>query len=215
VDLLSLDQAASSLGVTRRRVQALVERGQLKAQRVAGIWLVEAADVHQRRRSSAKRGRPVKASTAWRLISENVMPIDPSAQDTFRRQVLTRAEHREGYVHPSIIADLRLKTTLVFGGREAADDAGLPVGLLNDDLEVYLTDADFDALVAEHVVKFGAARPNLHLHVVADDAWPFLAHQRFVSLLVAWLDLADRGDRAERLIREQLLRGDRDRRSDH
>ena len=204
VNFLSLDEAALSLGVTRRRVQALVERGQLPAQRVGGIWLVEAADVYQRRRSAAKRGRPLKAATAWSLLAEKVLPIDVSAQDEFRRLVLPRAEHRDAYVHPSVIPELRLAEKLVIGGRDAADEAGLPVGLLTDDLDLYLGAGDLDALLVEHVVSFEATKPNLHLHVVPEAAWPFGVNQRFVPLLVAWLDLADRGERAERLIREHL-----------
>lgn len=210
MNYLSLEEAASSLGVTRRRVQALVERGQLPAQRVGGIWLLEAADVHQRRRLVAKRGRPVKAATAWNLLAEKSLPSDSLAQDEFRRFVLPRADHRNGYVHPSVIPELRHEENFVLGGRDAADDAGLPVGLLNEELDIYLRVSDLDVLLVEHVVNFGAAKPNLHLHVVPETAWPFRVNQRFVPLLAAWLDLADRGDRAERLLREHLLRGRRD-----
>jgi excisionase family DNA binding protein len=210
VNFLSLDETAMSLGVTRRRVQALVQRGQLPAQRVGGIWLVDAADVHQRSRSAGKRGRPLKAATAWSLLGERVLPFYVSAQDEFRRLVLPRAEHRNAYVHPSVIPELRLTNTIVKGGRDAADEAGLPVGLLADDLDIYVGASDLDALLIEHVVNFEATKPNLHLHVVPEGSWPFGVNERFAPLLVAWLDLADRGDRAERLIREHLLREKRD-----
>jgi excisionase family DNA binding protein len=209
VDLLSLDDVAQSLGISRRRVQALVERGQLPASRVGRVWLVEAADVRQRSRSTAKRGRPVKASTALTMLAEKVLPKKDSAQDAFRRLVLPRAEHREGYVHPSVVSQLRRGEQFVLGGRDAADEAGLPVGPAVDELDIYLRGTAFDALLVEHVVSFEAAKPNLHLHIVPDEAWPFQPFQRVVPLLVSWLDLADRGDRAERLVREQLLRGQR------
>ena len=156
-----------------------------------------------------KRGRPVKASTAWTMLAGKLLPQEDSIQDAFRRLVLPRAEHREGYVHPSVPSELRQREQFVLGGRDAADEAGIPVGLAVDELDIYLRAKAFDALLVEHVVSFEAAKPNLHLHVVPDDAWPFQPSQRVVPLLVSWLDLADRGDRAERLVREELLRGQR------
>ncbi len=61
-----------------------------------------------------------------------------------RRRVLTRAEHRDVYIHPSLIADVRNNERHVLGGRDAADAAGLPVGISDDDLDVYLRAADLD-----------------------------------------------------------------------
>lgn len=206
MEFLSLDEAAQALNVTRRRAQALVEKGQLRAHRVGGRWIIEAADVHQRRRTVARRGRPLNASTAWNQLEHTTLPSDDNEQDALRRLVLTRAEHRNGYIHPSLIADVRSNERHVLGGRDAADAAGLPVGINDDDLDVYLRAADLDELTNAHVIRFDAAKANLHLHVVPAGVWPFTVDQRFTSLLVAWLDLADRGDRAERLVREQLLR---------
>ncbi len=207
MEYLSLDEAAQALDVTRRRAQALVEKGQLRAHRVGGRWLVEAGDVYQRRRMVARRGRPLNASTAWNQLEHATLPRDDNEQDAFRRLVLTRAEYRDAYIHPSLVADVRRNERHVLGGRDAADAAGLPVGTTDDDLDVYLRTADLDELTTTHVVRFDATKANLHLHIVPAGAWPFTADQRFTPLLVAWLDLADRGDRAERLVREQLLRG--------
>ena len=202
-----MEEAAQALDVTRRRAQALIEKGQLRAHRVGGRWLVEAADVHQRRRTVARRGRPLNASTAWNMLEHATLPRDEDEQDAFRRLVLPRAEHRDAYIHPSLIADVRQNEPHVLGGRDAADYAGLPVGTSDDDLDVYLRASDFDELTNTHVVRFDATKPNVHLHIVPAGAWPFTIDQHVVPLLVAWLDPADRGDRAERLVREQLLRG--------
>jgi excisionase family DNA binding protein len=206
VEFLSLDETAQALNVTRRRAQALVEKGQLRAHRVGGRWLIEAADVYQRRRSVARRGRPLKASTAWTQLEHATLPRVDSEQDSFRRLLLPRAEHRNAYVHPSLIPEVRRDDRHVLGGRDAADAAGLPVGLSDEDLDVYLRAAHLEELANTHVVRFEVAKANLHLHVVPADAWPFTVDQRYTSLLVAWLDLADRGDRGERVVREQLLR---------
>ena len=206
MQFLSLDEAAQALNVTRRRAQALVEKGQLRAHRVGGRWLVQADDVYQRRRMVARRGRPLNASTAWKQLEHATLARDDNEQDAFRRLLLTRAAHRDGYVHPSLIAEVRSNERHVLGGRDAADAAGLPVGISDDDLDVYLRAADLEELANAHVIRFDAAKANLHLHVVPAGTWPFTVDQRFAPLLVAWLDLADRGDRAERLVREQLLR---------
>ena len=206
MDLLSLDEVAERLSVSRRRVQALVHAGQLPAQRIGGRWVVESDAVQQRRRSSAPRGRPVKPATAWRLLAERQLPASPVEQDRFRRLVHPRAEHRDALIHPSLLDGLRRDSRYVAGGRDAADAAGLPVGVIADSLDLYLRTSDLASLVDEHVVRFDASRPTVYLHAVPDDAWPFDPDQRFAPLLVAWLDLADRGDRAERLVRESLIR---------
>ena len=206
MEFLSLNEAAQALNVTPRRAQALVEKGQLRAHRVGGRWLIEVADIHQRRRTVARRGRPLKASTAWNRLEHATMPSDDNEQDSFRRLLLTRAEHRDAYIHPSLIAEVRSNERHVLGGRDAADAAGLPVGISDNDLDVYLRAEDLALLANAHVIRFDSTKANLHLHVVPASVWPFAVRQRFTPLLVAWLDLADRGDRAERLAREQLLR---------
>lgn len=81
------------------------------------------------------------------------MPRDDNEQDAFRRLVLTRAEHRDAYIHPSLIADIRHNERHVLGGRDAADYAGLPVGTSDDDLDVYLRASDFVELTNSHVVR--------------------------------------------------------------
>ena len=115
MEFLSLEEAAQALNVTRRRAQALVEKGQLRAHRVGGRWLIEAADVYQRRRTAARRGRPLKASTAWNQLERATLPRNDNEQDTFRRLVLTRAEHRDAYIHPSLITDVRSNERHVLG----------------------------------------------------------------------------------------------------
>jgi excisionase family DNA binding protein len=205
VEYLSLDEVAQKLHLSRRRIQALVERGQLPAHRVGGRWLVEATQVNQRRRVAARRGRPLTSSTAWQLLTNATMPDIEAKQDAFRRLVHTRAEHREGYVHPSALEELRKNSHYIHGGRAAAADAGLPVGE-GETIDLYLQPQDINVILDEHIVRFDSNKPNLYLHIVNPDSWPFTPEQRFTPLLVAWLDLADRGDRAERLVREQLSR---------
>lgn len=206
MDFVSLSDAAEMLRVSRRRVQALVERGQLRAQLVGGRWLVDAQDVRQRGRETEVRGRPITQATAWKLIGEiSALPSKAAARDELRRRLRPRAEHRDVSVHTSVLSKLRRSDVVRPGGRDAADQAGVPVGLLDDELDLYLRAADERRLLDDHVVRLDAARPNLHLHVLKDGTWP-ASLEGPVGLIVAWLDLADRGDRAERLVREHLAR---------
>ena len=61
--MITTEEAALRLGVTRRRVQELVRVGVLPARKVSGIWLVDEASVDDRSRSVSKRGgRPSRGT---------------------------------------------------------------------------------------------------------------------------------------------------------
>lgn len=60
----SAGEAAKILGVSHRRVTQLIESGQLEAEKVGGVWLVDDASVAARAaRGRSKGGRPRKGST--------------------------------------------------------------------------------------------------------------------------------------------------------
>lgn len=105
---------------------------------------------------------------------------------------------------PALIADVRHNERHVLGRRDAADAAGLPVGRTGYDLDVYLRAADLDELTDAHLVRFDATKPNLHRHIVPARASPFTVNQRFTPLLVDWLELGDRNDRAAPLVRRTI-----------
>jgi len=56
--LLSTDEAAAKLGVSRRRIQRLIEKERLPAQKIGRSYVVQAADLEQFERRPA--GRPRK-----------------------------------------------------------------------------------------------------------------------------------------------------------
>lgn len=58
-DLLTVDQAAGELGVTSRRVRALIADERLPAQKVGRDWLIRSKDLDKVR--DRKPGRPPKA----------------------------------------------------------------------------------------------------------------------------------------------------------
>jgi excisionase family DNA binding protein len=56
-------EAADSLGISPRRVVALIQSGSIKAEKVGGIWLIDEFDLEHRQRTVQKSGgRPRKGS---------------------------------------------------------------------------------------------------------------------------------------------------------
>ena len=61
--MLTTKQAADRLGVSERRIQALVKSGVLEARKLSGVWAISEASVEHRRASVNKAGgRPRKGS---------------------------------------------------------------------------------------------------------------------------------------------------------
>lgn len=77
VAMVSTSDAAKLLGVSPRRVRALIEAGDLKAQRVGRAWLVDEASVRSRANSVVASGRPkdgerdASAITSFILMNRN------------------------------------------------------------------------------------------------------------------------------------------------
>ena len=60
---ISTAEAAARLGVSVRRVQSLISAGQLEAQKVSGVWLVDEESVNKRMRTVSKTGgRPARGA---------------------------------------------------------------------------------------------------------------------------------------------------------
>ena len=63
-DMYTTEQAAAILGISARRVRALVKEGRLSAQKAGRDWLIDEHEVEQRNRTGAKPGRPRQDSQA-------------------------------------------------------------------------------------------------------------------------------------------------------
>lgn len=205
-NVLSLEQAAHQLGVSRRRVDAMVLGGRLSAQRVGRQWVVSPEAVRRAAGLRSVGGRPVGPKRAWALIEglPDGVVGGRSGLDRLRRKVRPRADHAMVYVHPGAMA--RLLGGGVLGGLDAAAAIGAPVdvGTVHD---VYLK-----ASRASELLKAVGARPtedgaNVYVHVVDDEAWPFTEGHRAAAPWVGWLDLADREDRAADAVLDRLVGG--------
>lgn len=206
-NLLSLRQAARQLGVSRRRAEAMVLSRQLPAERVGRQWVVTPDAARRAARLRPAGGRPVAPRKAWALVDGGLTAGAASGRnelDRLRRKVRPRAGHAAVSVHPGAVAGLLHHGVL--GGLDAASAAGTPVetGTVHD---VYLR-----ASLAPGRLEAAGARPasdaaNVHVRVVADGAWPFAAGLRTAGLWSAWLDLADREDRAADTVLDRLVGG--------
>jgi excisionase family DNA binding protein len=204
---LTLQEAASLLGVSRRRVEAMVERGQLPAQRLGRQWVISAPALRSVLNTrTPSRGRPISPRTAWRLIE--ALPKDPSSLrspgglDSARRRLRKRARHVDVYVHPTLVEELVGDKRIVLSGRRAAAAANAPLDD-NDEVDIYVMESEAHDLMAG-MAALESEDANVHLHVVADEVWPFSPGDQYTDPWVAWLDLADRQDRAADVVLDQL-----------
>jgi excisionase family DNA binding protein len=59
--LLTTQQVADALGVTQRRIRALIAAGRLRAHQVGRTWVIRPSSVAALRRMGRRPGRPPKA----------------------------------------------------------------------------------------------------------------------------------------------------------
>ena len=62
---LSVSDAAEVLSLSHRRVRSMLESGELRGQKMGGVWFVDPLDVRRRGAFERMPGRPLSASNAW------------------------------------------------------------------------------------------------------------------------------------------------------
>jgi len=205
--LLSLNEAAAQLDVSRRRVEELVRSNTLHAVRIGNQWVVTIEDVralaHNRWRVA---GRPLSQNSAWRMIQSleaGKTHCSAAALDRQRRRLRARAHHLEAYAHPGLLDKIRSDRRVVLGGRDAALSYGAPADQL-ESVDLYVSDSNSKKLLKDYAIRINQGIANVHLHAIEDATWPFVASQQFVGLWVSWLDLADAQDRASTLVLDRI-----------
>jgi len=217
----SVREAAGALGVSDRRIRAMIREEILPGRRSGGRWLVRRVGVELRKRRGGKPGRPLSHRNAWALVSKlsgNGWPA-LSAWDRSRLerklergsllsladQLGRRAEPRLFRADSRVLDDIRSDPALVRSGVSAAREYGLDVrapGIV----EAYAQRDYVDQLVYRYSLQpADVVDANVVLHVVngpvprsADDVAPLAA--------VA-LDLIESGDaRSQRAGRELARR---------
>jgi excisionase family DNA binding protein len=218
--LVSVTEAAKSLGVSGERVRQLIHDGALDAHQVGGRWLVDQRSVARRAAADPRAGRPFSPAAAWALLalaSNRDAGWVPEAEVRRLREILVhrgieavhhqlrnRAEVHGWYVHPALLDDLLGEAGVVVGGPSAS-------GTLRSSgpVEVYLSPAAVNRLVARYRPDQESSDPNLIVRLVRGP-WPFAPDERRAWPALAAADLLDHPDdvRARQAARE-LLAGSR------
>ncbi len=204
----TVTEAAAELGLTEGRVRRLIEARLLDADKVAGRWLLTADSVHARKNTQRRRGRPMSVNALWRLLHGGVIArllvdSDEPARHNIRVQLVHRAAVEDVYVLPKLVD--RIAPLIAPGGRALAEQNGVPAG--TDPrwlLDAYVLASEVLALRRSKIISGVKGQPNVRLRIVDDSdvSWNFA---RAFELLIAWLDLADDGDRAADITLNELL----------
>ncbi len=219
MDVMNVARAADVLDVSPRRVRQLLESGQLAGQQLGRSWVIDRGDIDRLRRNGA--GRPWSASSAWavlELAAGHEPELSPVERSRARRrladhglgglveQLRARADRREVYAHPSVLGRVALDDRAVRGGVSAAHEYHADL-IVQDAAEVYVRAGDVVNLVDSYALDEDVDRPNVILHVVDDEAWPFDNSRQVASWPVVAVDLLDANDeRSQRAGRELIER---------
>ncbi len=206
---MTLEEAARDLGLSRIRTQKLVEQGLLPAEQAGGRWFVDARDLERRRLVAEPRGRPLSDKGTWNLIASGPLGGEDEQRDAMRRRLRRRAAHVDAYLLPELLEKLVVDDAVLLGGRYAAEAEGMAVSGEPDGAQLYMAASTLEQFEAWGWLRrrAGIGEWNTIVHVVDDDLWDHVrASWPKVRLTLAWLDLADVGDRAARLVAEELWR---------
>lgn len=217
MDVLSVAGAADVLDVSPRRVRQLLESGQLAGEQLGRSWVIDRGDVDRLRRSGA--GRPWSASSAWavlELAAGRKPELSPVERSRARRrladhglaglvvQLRARADRHEAYAHPSALDRISGDDRVIRGGISAAQVYRVDL-IVRDAAEVYVRAGDLAELADSYALDGSADRPNVILHVVDDEAWPFDDDEQVAPWPVVAIDLLDADDERSRRAGRELI----------
>ncbi|MCA4134857.1 helix-turn-helix domain-containing protein [Arthrobacter sp. M4] len=164
--LISVKDAAGRLGVSERRVRAMIEDGGIRGQKVGGRWLVEAGDAAFR--VKALPIKPLSERASWLLIdslSDRSMQAEPverhRLKDRLGRLFLSedpvpllkawlrrRARRVEMHINPADLADFRNDRRIMLSG-VSHPDSGLLAG---NEAEAYVSDSAAAAVMNDFLL---------------------------------------------------------------
>jgi len=217
----SVGEASQALGVSDRRVRAMIKDGVLAGRRSGGRWLVRMNDVEERLRRRGRAGRPLSQRNAWALLSKlsgGEWPALPAwdrsrlQRKLAKRSLLSlaselrgRAEPRLFRADPRVLDRIRAEPAFVRSGVSAA--AEYDVDLRAPGVaEGYISRDQLDGLVYRYALRPAVvADANLVLHLF-DGSVPGTADGIAPVAAVA-LDLMESADaRSQRAGRELARR---------
>jgi excisionase family DNA binding protein len=217
VDDLSAAEAAQVLGISARRIRALLEGGHLPGRQVGGRWLLPSRAVERRREMPHEGGRPLSQASTWNILAvlsgaeDSLHDLPAPARSRARSRardlreadqiaskwpsaLANRAHSGRFYGHPSVLEDLLADPRVVRSGISAAMDynAGLVAA---GSAEGYVRSSDAESLRSDYALNpnVSPAQANVLLHVVRDEQatrWFFGCRVAPVAVVAA--DLAER-----------------------
>lgn len=209
---VGLREAAGRIGVSQRRVRAMIAAGQLDAEKAQGRWLIEQESLDRLAHSSRRAGPPWSPVLAWAYLLYR--DGDPHALDGLSRVSRHRVTRRAGALlgldelaalaarraeswrcraHPSVIDELLEAGTV--SGLSAAGALGVGLGVRpGEHADVYLPESRAQQLVDELALSPArGADVNAIVRSVPESAWR-LDHRDVAPLLAVALDLAEHAD---------------------
>lgn len=207
---IPISEAASILKVHPSRVRAMVNVGQLDAEKLAGRWFVERSSLERRRFLDSPDGRPFSPINAWALLclaeGKGAEWVDKSARSRLRghlrrrswEELVPRLRSRARPVrlrgHPSALGRLANESGIILAGVSAASRYGIDIQP-SEELEVYVYQARAGELIQRYKLE-ASDRPNVVFRVVSDDVpadW-----QECLGGAVAAIDLVESPDARSR-----------------
>lgn len=219
---VGLREAADRVGVSQRRVRAMIAAGQLEAEKVQGRWLVDADSLERLAMTSRRDGPPWSPLSAWAYLLYR--DGDPHALDGLSRVSRHRVRQRAGRklglddlvalaarraepwrcrAHPSVVDEL--VGAGVASGLSAAEALGVGLGVrAGEHADVYLPRSRAQRLFDELALRLASgAQVNAVVRAVPESAWR-LAHRGMAPRLAVALDLVEYGDARSREAAEHL-----------
>lgn len=222
---MSVQEAATRLGVSADAVRKRIGTGRLAAQRRGREWWLDARAVDRMARQRAGQGRPLSPNMAWAILLL-ASGDDAGAARAVRNarywsrlhawlrshslaehssRLRARAETEDFDAHPSELARILDLPDVLATGISAGDAVGLVGG--GSAVEIYAPAGRREALIDEHVLEPGAG--PVRIRWVADEIWPLLDrdHDGRAPRAAVLLDLLDHDDpRARREAARALAR---------
>lgn len=180
---IPVSEASEILEVHPSRVRAMVNAGQLNAEKIAGRWFINRSSLEQRYSIDSPDGRPFSSANAWALLrladGEQAGWVDKSVRSRLRGhlkrrsweelvpRLRSRARSVQLRAHSSARDRIAQEPGVILAGVSAASRYGIDIQP-SDELEAYVYESRADELIQRYKME-PSERPNVVFHLVPDD----------------------------------------------
>jgi len=212
---MSVIDAADVLGVTSGRIRALIHAGELPATKIAGRWVVDEDDVHDRRRDPRSGGRPLSPTNVWAIfaLADGVRVPWISRSETDRLRARLRAapdlsdmaalSRRRAHVHLYRAVPAAIERLVNTPGAQPSGVSAHGHDLVGaPQADLYLQAGALDEVVPRYALETTSrSQANVVLRVPSSDHGPVTPSTPRLAVAV---DLYDDGDARSRRAAEVL-----------